>query len=138
MLRLSRKDEMIFKKGESKIGLINIIAIIVVIGLAGIGGHFLGRWEQNRNTATQEVASVQTLAYDGEDGQNALDLLKAKADVQAQESSIGSFVTEINGTQNSEDHFWMFYVNDELAPVAADQYQTKNDDKIEWRYEAIQ
>ena len=125
------------RAGNNKIGLFNVIAIIVVIGLVGIGGHFLGRREQKKEPAPQ-IAAVQTVSYDGEDGQNALDLLKDKADVQAEESSIGSFVTEINGVRNSEDQFWMFYVNGELAPVAADQYETQNGDKIEWRYEKIQ
>ena len=122
----------------SKFGMINIIAVIVLVAVVGFIGNFIGRNLQNNRTSNQKVAAVQSITYDGQDGQNALDLLKAKADVQVEESSIGSFVTSINGTQNSTDHFWMFYVNSELATVAANQYQTKNGDQIEWRFEAFQ
>ena len=120
------------------VGLINIIAIIVVLVILGAIGYGASKHQTAAEKQKQEVASVQAISYDGEEGKTALDLLKTKAEVQTQDSSIGSFVTEINGTTNTDDHFWMFYVNGELAPVASDQYQTKNGDKIEWRYEAIQ
>lgn len=125
-------------RNSSSIGLLNIIAIIVVIVIAGAVGFLADKYNPKAAKQKQEVASVQAISYDGEEGKTALELLKAKAEIQTQDSSIGSFVTEINGTANTDDHFWMFYVNNELAPVASDQYQTKNGDKIEWRYEAIQ
>jgi len=125
-------------KNNSSTGLINIIAIIVVIIIAGVVGFLADKYNPKAGGQKQAIASVQTIAYDGQEGKTALDLLKEKADIQAEESSIGSFVTEINGIANSEDHFWMFYVNNDLAPVASDQYQTKDGDKIEWRFEAIQ
>jgi len=126
---------------ETKVGfgLMNVIAIVIIIGLVGLGGHFLGKYEQNKSESkTQKVEAVQTIAYDGAEGRSALDLLKEKAEIQTQDSSLGAFVTTINGTANSEDHFWMFYVNGELAPTAADQFITKDGDKIEWRYEKFQ
>jgi hypothetical protein len=51
---------------------------------------------------------------------------------------MGSFVTSIDGTANTTDTYWMFYVNDQLSSVSSDQYQSKNTDKIEWRYEQLQ
>ena len=118
------------------IGVVNIVAMAIVIILFGAGGHFLGKNVSNTKTEKQ-VAAAQVVSYDGQDGKNALDILKEKADIKVQDSSIGTFVLSINGTSNSEDHYWMFYVNDELSPFGADQYQTKGSDKIEWRYEAI-
>lgn len=120
------------------VSLMNVVAIIIVVGLVGVGGHFLGRYNEKHTQVTPAVASVQTFTYEGVDGKTALDLLKEKADAQVQESSIGSFVTSINGTENTSEQFWMFYVNGELAPMGADQYQTKNGDQIEWRFESIQ
>lgn len=120
-----------------KLSLTNIIAIIVLIGAIGLGGHLIGKANQ-KASAQPQIAAVQTVAYDGEEGKTALELLKAKAQVEVQESSLGAFVTSINGTQNSGDHFWLFYVNGSLGTVGADQYTTKNGDKIEWRYEQFQ
>ncbi len=120
------------------ISLMNVAAIVIVIGLVGVGGHFLGRYNEKHAQVTPAVESVQTFVYEGVEGKTALELLKEKADIQAQESSIGSFVTSINGTENTSEQFWMYYVNGEQALVGADQYQTKNGDQIEWRFESIQ
>jgi len=124
-------------KQSQSFDLINVIAIIVLIGLVGLGGHLLGRFNQKEKTVTTEISGVQTLSYEGETGKNALELLQSKAKVETSDSSFGSFVMSINGTANTTDHFWMFYVNGQLASVGADQYQTKDGDKIEWRYEQL-
>ena len=132
------------KKETQKAGLndnfslMNIVAVIVLIILIGLGGHFIGKSKSTEITPTvPEIAAVQSIIYDGVDGKKALDLLKEKNEVKIQESSLGSFVTSINGTENSEDHYWMFYINGEIASQGADQYETKNADKIEWRYEQV-
>ena len=125
-------------KTKNKIGFepMNVVAMVIVLAIFGFIGFFAaGKSDVNTDSNTQAVAAIQAIAYDGEDGQNALDLLKSKAEIQTQDSSIGVFVISINGISNSEDHFWMFYVNGELAQVSADQYTTKNGDKIEWRYD---
>ena len=127
------------KKVSEGISLINIAAIVVLIALVGIGGHFIGKYEENKkgSTASSQISGVQTFTYSGENGKNALDLLKAKADAQISESSLGAFVVSINGTSNSDSQFWLLYVNGELAPTGADQVQTKDGDKLEWRYETF-
>jgi len=124
-------------KRDETFSLINVIAIIILIVLVGLGGHFLGRFNQKEKTETSQISGVQTFTYEGENGKSALDLLKDKAKVETTDSSFGSFVVSINGTSNSADHFWMFYVNGNLASTGADQYQTKEGDKIEWRYEKL-
>jgi len=35
-----------------------------------------------------------------------------------------------------EDKYWLFYVNGEMAPVAADKQEVKVGDKVEFRFEA--
>lgn len=119
--------------------LMNVVALIVVIGIFGFGGHFIGKQNANNSKSVEEqVEATQVIAYEGVDGKTALDLLKERAEIQSQESSLGVFVTSINGTSNSDTQFWLFYVNGEMAPFASDQYQTKNGDKIEWRYEKLE
>lgn len=119
---------------------VNVIAVIITLVIVGLVGMGFDKVNQNRtaNDTVKEVAAVSAIAYDGEDGKTALDLLKTRATIETQDSSIGIFVVAINGMTNSDSQYWMFYVNGELAPVAADQYASKNGDKIEWRYETFQ
>ncbi len=124
-------------------GLMNIVAIIILGAILIIGGSLLG----NQVSKKQAVSGVQsqfqpvvikTITYDGQDGKTALEILKASHDVKSEDSSMGSFVTSIDGTENTTDTYWMFYVNDQLSSVSSDQYQSKSTDKIEWRYEQLQ
>ena len=132
----STVDVKVKSKNNNDLSPMSVIAMIIVLAIFGFIGFFAAQKNDiNSQPTEQSVAAVQAFAYDGEDGKNALDLLKSKAEIQTQDSSIGVFVISINGVSNSEDHFWMFYVNGELAQVSADQYTTKNGDKIEWRYD---
>lgn len=127
-------------------GLGNFIAIIILGAILIFGGSLLGSYvsQKQANKAVAGLANqfkpvvVKTINYDGQDGKTALDLLKTSHEVKSEESSIGSFVTAIDADANTNDTYWMFYVNDELAPVGADQYQSKSTDKIEWRFEKLQ
>lgn len=123
---------------QSALSLTNVLAMIIVVAALSAGGYAIDRYSrQNNQTQTPAVAAAQTLAYDCEEGKNALEILKTKAEVKTQESSLGAFVDSINGTANSSDRFWIFFVNGEIGTVGADQYQCKANDKIEWRYEKI-
>lgn len=115
-------------------GIVNVVAIIVVLVIFGLVGFWSSKNNSNSNTK-QNVAAAQVVAYDGEDGKNALELLKNKAEIQTQDSSIGIFVVGINNISDSEDHFWLLYVNGELAQSTPDKLVTKNGDKLEWRFE---
>lgn len=118
---------------------LNIIAITVVIVLVGLFGFLVDN--RNHNVAkerNEKIAGTQVIKYDGVDGKNALEILKKSANIRTEETVIGVFVSKINDVENDNQHYWMFYVNGDLANVSADQYQTKNTDKIEWRYEKIE
>lgn len=132
---------MAIKDNSPKItfNLISLLAIVVLIFLVGLGANFLGKYNNDQKNQKVEtaIAGTQTVAYDGIDGKTALDLLREKADIKTEDSSIGVFVTSINGTENTDSNYWLFYVDGQLAPIAADQYQTKPGEKIEWRYEDI-
>jgi len=119
--------------------LFNIVAIIIVVGLIGLAGFLVdNRNQKNAQTASEKIAGEQIVSYDGVNGKNALEILKSTADIRTEETVIGVFVTKINGIENDNEHYWMFYVNNELANVSADQYQTNDTDKVQWRYETFQ
>ena len=48
---------------------------------------------------------------------------------------MGFFVESINGRKNSNDLYWILYVNGKSASAGASQTIVKAGDNIEWRYE---
>lgn len=85
---------------------------------------------------TQQVPTT-TIEYNGQDGKNALDLLKSSHNVEAKQYSFGSFVNSIDGIAPDANHFWAFYINDQFSQVAADKYITKSSDKLKWQMDAV-
>lgn len=75
--------------------------------------------ETNVLMATKVVATVEGIEYPG----------------------MGTFVTSINGVENRDGKFWMWYIwnsNEnrwELGPVASDMYVLREGDTMMWRYE---
>lgn len=76
------------------------------------------------------------IAYDGEDGKTALELLKLRARVVTTSASgLGELVVTINGVgaRNNNGFNLIYYVNGSMPKTGAGNYITKNGDKIEWK-----
>src|SRR5262245_25763378 len=73
------------------------------------------------------------IAYEGEDGKTALELLKSRARVRTSSSQLGELVEEINGVSAGKDWRLLYYVNGSMAKTGAGNYVTKKGDKIEWK-----
>lgn len=118
--------------------LISAVALLVIAG-GGVGLWLHNDSSSNKsttNTSQSTVAKpVQTtsISYKGEDGQNALALLKKHAQVQTKTSSLGDYVTSVNGNDGGGSKYWMFYVNGQESQVGAGTYVTKNSDQIQWK-----
>jgi len=131
------------KTSWSLAGIISGLILIVILGLIGIlAGPVAEKNKTNEEIAGLETQiapqTIKTVAYDGQDGKTALDLLKETHKVQTQESSMGLFVSSIDDTENQSDTFWMLYVDGKYASVGADQLKTKTGEKIEWRFEKFE
>ncbi len=88
---------------------------------------------------SQDSSQVNTISYQGVEGQTALALLKAGHVVESTTYDFGDFVTSIDGqASDSATNFWAFYVNGTQSTVGAGDYITKNGDVIEWRLEAFE
>lgn len=83
------------------------------------------------NTVTNTTATAK-VAYAGQTGKNALELLQSGHTVDA---SAQGFVNAIDGVKPGEHEFWAFYVNAKQAAVGAKDYQTKDGETIEWKLE---
>ncbi len=83
---------------------------------------------------TQNTNMTEAISYTGQDGKTALELL---AQTHTYDATKEGFITTIDGRSPGERQFWAFYVNGQQATVGAKDYNTKNDDQIEWRLEAF-
>ncbi len=84
-------------------------------------------------TESSEQKKTEYLSYQGEDGRTALELLKAQAEVEVKSSSLGDYVTSINGNDGGGSKFWMFFIDGKESSVGAGTYITKSNENIEWK-----
>lgn len=121
-----------------KFGLIPILVVLVLVV------SFLIQTQNKKTNLTtyqnqqQSLETVEkekeSLSYNGKEGEDALTLLKVKAKIEQDSSGM---VVSINGRKSSSSarEYWAFYVNGKLSQVGPSDYQTKNEDSIEWKIE---
>jgi len=73
------------------------------------------------------------IAYEGEEGKTALELLKSRASVRTSSSQLGELVEEINGVRSDNGSYLIYYINGSMAKTGAGNYLTKTGDRIEWK-----
>lgn len=114
---------------------------LTVLLLIIIGGYLLMQPAlKNENSRyNKETSATQTdsISYEGRDGIDVLTLLKENAKIETQDfgSDLGEYVLSINSKGSENNYFWTYYVNNVKADSSASKYITKNNDKIEWKYE---
>ena len=84
----------------------------------------------HRNTTATQVQPSDIVALDGQDNVTALNLLKQTHQVQTEQTSLGAYITGIDGVTPNSNQFWAFYVNGAMSDVGADTYVTKSTDRI--------
>lgn len=55
-------------------------------------------------------------------------------DLKTKQYDFGVFVEGIGGVENTKEKAWIYFINGKSAEVAADKYELKNGDIIEWKY----
>ena len=86
------------------------------------------------------IDGVETvIEFEVTEAMTALELLQegAKAselEVKIKEYDFGSLVEAIGEKENTKEKAWIYYVNGEPGTQAADMYQLKSGDLIEWKY----
>lgn len=110
-----------------------IVAAIVVV--AGGSAGLLSRDDNSKSQTPAVSSSTATteISYKGEDGKDALTLLKQHAQVVTKSSSLGDYVTSINGNDGGGTKYWTFYVNGQESQVGAGAYVTKTSDNLQWK-----
>lgn len=83
-----------------------------------------------------------TLVSDFKEGMTAFSLLKEKAEelnltLETKTYDIGILIEAIGGIKNGQDgKYWLYYINGEMPPVAADKKLLKVGDKVEFKFQA--
>lgn len=116
-----------------------LIGLAIILILAGIGvWKDVARPEQPKSQGIEEeISGSKVIQFQGENGKTVLELLAKDHQVQTVKSDFGTFINSIDSLENSDNSFWFYYVNGKMGEVAADKYQTKDVDQIEWRYETL-
>ncbi len=131
--------------GDKTKKLLTIVLAVLVIAAGGLAWTLSQRNDTATSKTNQSPAAstakttkqnTEPVAYAGQEGKNALELLEQNATIVTKDSAYGKYVDTINGVQGGTDgKYWAFYVNDQLAQVGAADYATKATDKIEWKFE---
>jgi len=126
-----------FKKNKVFIfgmGGLLVVAMLVVTGLSFAPAKSGITPSVHPTVAAVPVQHRDSFTYNGQNGKDALTLLKQHTSVVQNNSGL---VTEIAGRRADagKHEYWAFYVNGKYAQVGPAAYQTKNGDVIVWKIE---
>lgn len=109
--------------------------IIGVTFLVAAGGSVIALYASSYAVHTETNAAHQLvqISYRGQDGTDALTLLRQHADVQVKHYSFGDMVVVINNMVGNGPKYWTFYINGKEAAIGAGAYSTKSTDTLMWR-----
>jgi hypothetical protein len=136
-----------------------IVKIVIVLSVLLIGGIVIGiifisnvpqespNNNQEQDMRTEKLAEVHnvTVIIDYSDENSidkfdnislfnnnttTFDALNKTSQVQYEDYGFGLYVTEINGVGEG----WIYKVNDEMPPVPANEYNLRDNDKVEWTH----
>jgi hypothetical protein len=120
-----------------------IVVIIAVIGVVyamtrqPVLAPVTEQSTQNQNQNSTQQVPTTIIEYKGQDGKNAMELLRASHQVEVKSYSFGDLVTGIDGVSPDSTHFWAMYVNNTFSQVGAAEVITKSSDTIRWQIEEI-
>ena len=137
-----------------------ILLTVAILVLCGAGCQWFGKTEKtneaNAPQTEQKIEQKATLVIDDGTGKpqsfelqikqdtKAFDLFKEACDkaglkLDYSESSMGVLINAIGDKVNGQEgKYWLFYVNGEMASVAADKQEVKAGDKIEFKFDKYQ
>lgn len=126
-----------------------IFIILIILGLIIIGSWFLFFIPEPPQKQQQEIKQETVLVVDYGNGisdsfsiefiqgMTAFDLLEQSGLVlEIKTYDVGIFIEAINNVKNGQDNkYWMYYVNDEMPMVSADNMEINSGDEVEFKFE---
>ena len=86
---------------------------------------------------TIDYGNTTQVSYTNLTGSTVFDILNQTTTVTYTQYAYGLFIESINGISNNEGgsgYYWQYWVNEELGPVAADQYVLSDSGEVLWKY----
>jgi len=111
----------------------NIIGLALTLTLCACAQRASVNAPKAAPAATPARKERLVIAYEGEEGKTALELLKSRASVRTSSSQLGELVEEINGVRSDNGSYLIYYINGSMAKTGAGNYLTKTGDRIEWK-----
>ncbi len=94
-------------------------------------------WVASNLEQTIDYGNSTQTVFSNLSGITAFDILNQTTLVTFIQFAYGKFIQSINGVENNADnngYYWQYWVNDYLAPVAADNYVLSDGDHVLWKY----
>jgi hypothetical protein len=83
-----------------------------------------------------QVKASTVIEFTAQKDQTVLKQLQEREKVTIKESDFGPYVESINGiTGGTDNKYWTFYVDGQMANIGAGEYTTKGGEKITWKFE---
>ncbi|MFC3928194.1 DUF4430 domain-containing protein [Streptococcus caprae] len=113
--------------------LTSLIVFLSALFLVACGNSTASKDEGQVNLVVTLDTNKVDETVDFDEGDTVMDVLKDNYDVTEKDG----FITAIDGVSQDESKglYWMFDVNGEMAPKAADQIEVKDGDVIEFYQE---
>lgn len=99
--------------------------------------------EKNEVSLSIDFGNEQskTFILEFEEEKTVYDLLEElekqnKIELGTKEYDLGILIEAIDGIKNGQDNkYWLYYLNEQMAPVGVSEQKVSNGDKIEFRFE---
>jgi hypothetical protein len=114
-----------------------IAAAVAVVLLGGGAVTYMTAAHNSVQTVSNAQHQLTEISYHGQNGVDALTLLKKHATVSVKHYSFGDLVTSINGSEGKGPKYWTFYVNGKQATAGAGAYKTKDSDTLDWKLQQL-
>lgn len=119
----------------------DVIITAVLVLLVGIGSFYAGRRSVSEegtvsltilDEINNRVILMENLTF--RRGESVLDLLLRVDNIVYASYPFGKYVTSIRGISQTENAWWLYYVNGQLAGVSCDRFMLVDGDNVTWKY----
>lgn len=117
-----------------------VLLSVVTAGTAVVLNRVSEEPKKDKVTAASkvepQVKASTVIQFTATNDKTVLEQLKAREKVITKDSQYGPYVESINGIKGGTDNkYWTFYVDGQMANIGAGEYITKGGEKIVWKFE---
>ena len=114
-----------------------VIGLIAMLTFTTCGNQAKQTAKNTSSTDTTLVTEPQdsvVIDLTGEDSVSVFELLRRNHNVDYKSTTMGVFISGIDGLKNGSGVYWIYSVNDTTPQVASDRVLTKSGDRVQWHF----